>query len=130
MFQTLLGVDTTRGDNPLDSNLAGDTKPEEQKQVASFLTVQSLTYSGAMTAIGVVWNFLQRLFPSDFTTGPTIPVVLSVLLVAAGFLNAWTDLRGAGRKAAAGIVAVFNAALLAAGALGISTALATASPLS
>ena len=53
-------LDTTRGDQPINSNLAGDSEPNDQGKLADFLTIQSLTYSGALLAIGVIWALVQK----------------------------------------------------------------------
>lgn len=129
MLNVLLGLDTTRGDDPLDSNVTGDTAPADQQQMPDFLTVQSLTYSGSMIAIGIIWNLAQRMSTADLVRGPWLPVVLGGLLVLAGLLYAWNDLGAPTKKASATIIAAFNAALLAAGALGISTAASTVAPI-
>ena len=115
-------LSTTRGDNPLNANLEGDSKKEDQGKITDFLTLQSLTYTGSMLAIGAIWTFARMQATNDFTNGPIIPVVLAALLMAAGVGWSWSDLKNGGKRFAAIVIAAFNALLLVAGAFGITVA--------
>jgi hypothetical protein len=123
---TAFYLDTTRSDNPLDSNLANDPDKANANETPAFLTLQSLTYSGAMVAIGIVWALAQNIAPGQFTQGPLVPVLASVLIMFAGLAQVWADLADAGKKIAAALIATFNAAMLTAGALGITAITQTA----
>jgi len=122
----ILGLDTTRSDDPLNSNLAGDPNPGDQNETPSFLTIQSLTYSGGIAVIGIVWALAQSMFPGDITRGLWVPVVLAALFIFAGLANVWADLADWGKKISAFVIALFNAAMLTAGALGITAVVGTA----
>jgi hypothetical protein len=119
-----LVLSTTRSDDATNSNLDGDPNPQNQKKVADFLTTQSLSYSGALLAIGVIWN-LVRGAGGVLDTAWT-PAALASLVMLAGLAHGWADLGDTGKRVAAVIIAAFNAALLTAGALGITTAISTA----
>jgi hypothetical protein len=121
-YRTFL-TDTTRSDNPLSSNTDGDTNEGNQGKLADFLTVQSLPYSVAITAIGLVWALVKRWVGSGWVQGPIVPIVLASLLMLASYAFAWDDLKDRSKRLGGFIIAAFNAALLVAGAFGITTAL-------
>lgn len=121
MFGWLL--DTTREGDNLNANLEGTTATTE---TPTFITYQTFTYAGAMTGIGALWKLAQNLVPGDITTGPLIPIIAAALIIAGSYAFAWSDMGGPSKRIAAAVVALFNGALLVAGALGISTALGSA----
>lgn len=117
---------TTRSDDATNSDISGDPGTD-QKKVADFLTTQSLTYSGALLAIGVIWNLatgMGGIFATAWTPG-----VLAALVIIAGIAHGWADFGDTGKRISAVIIGAFNAALLMAGALGITTALPAPSSL-
>src|SRR5687768_8642535 len=123
-------MDTTRKDNPLDSNLSNDSgtpgTTTETTETPAFLTQQSLTYSGAIAAIGIVWALAQNAMPGPITQGPWVPVIASALLIFSGLAGTWADLKDVGKKIQAVLIATFNSAMLTAGALGITALAQTA----
>ena len=115
-------LDTTRSTDPINSNVEDDPNPGGQGKVADFLTLQSLSYTGATLAIGVIWTFVQAVVKDDWAKGPLVPGVLAVLVMVAGLAASWSDLQDNGKRISATIIALFNAALLLAGAFGITVA--------
>jgi hypothetical protein len=121
--------DTTRGDNPVDSNLTGDTKPANKGKVVDLLTTQSLTWTTAITVIGLLWAFAQQQIreganPAPWTLTPLVPIIIAGAVMAAALLASWSALTGWPAKASALIVAGLNTLLLVANffvATGIQT---------
>ena len=113
-FSSLL-FDTTRGDNPVSSNLEGDTQPEKQGKVADFLTVQSITWTGSITAIGLLWAFVQQQTgTAAWTKTAIVPLVIAAIIMAAAYLGSWPSLTSRSARLAAFLVAVINTGLLVA----------------
>ena len=111
--------DTTRGDNPVDSNLQGDTKPADQGKVADFLTTQSLTWTAVINAVGLIWAFFQQQFkdgsdPASWTVTPAVPLAFTAFIMLAGFFGSWEALKTTPAKVSALMVAVVNTFLLVA----------------
>jgi hypothetical protein len=107
--------DTTRGDNPVNSNLDGDKEPAKQGKVVDFLTTQSLTWTGAISVIGLLWAFVQQQAKTaDWTKTPLVPLVIAGLVMLAAYLASWSGLSSWSAKGSALIVAALNSALLVA----------------
>lgn len=111
-------LDTTTRANPIDSTVPPNTPASDTTKIADFLTIQSLTYSGGLLVIGLLWRFIQAQTASPLADTLLIPGVLAAGLMLAGFANSYRDLEFSSKRLAAAIIATFNGLLLVAGALG------------
>ena len=118
-LRTLL-FDTTRSDNPLSSSTSNDPNPGEQKQIADFLTLQSLSFPAASAGVVIVWQVIQKVFTGGWTTNNVIPLLIAAIIVYAAYLYAWPDLGSAPRRMGAFLIALVNTGLLAAASLGVT----------
>lgn len=114
-------LDTTRSDDPINSNTTNDPHPADQAKVVDFLTVQSLSFTVATVLVTGLWKVLQKL-PTNWswTAGTWVPVALSVIVVLALYLNEWDDLKTIAKRISGGLIGLMNALLLAGAALGIN----------
>ena len=127
-----LWFSTTRSNQPVDSMVAGDPDPGHQGQVAALLTSQSITWTAAISAIGLLWAFAQSQFrdganPAPWTTTPAIPIAIASVLMLIALASSWTALQGRSGHVAAILVAVVNVFLLTANFF-VASGIATKTP--
>ncbi len=115
-----LFIDTTRGDDPISSNTTGDQRPNDQKQVIDFLTLQSLSFPVASAGVTVVWKVIQAV-AGTVAAATWVPIVIAGLIVLATFCNEWNELGSAPKRLAAALIGLVNALLLSAATLGVNT---------
>lgn len=113
-------LDTTRGDNPIRSNLAADTQPADQKKMPDFLTLESLTFPLASGAVVIGWKVVQAI-GGGWADNRVWPLAIAGLIVVAALLSKWNDLGSTPSRLGALLIGLVNSLLLAAGALGVET---------
>lgn len=122
MSITSLMFDSTRSDRPLNSNLSGapaGLAATPPKQVADFLTVQSLTFPAATAIVTGVWATVRFLVEPGWADSTWVPFVVAVLIISASVATSWASLDSTGARVGAIIVGLINSTLLTGAALGV-----------